>query len=84
MDPGEDAHLDALFTDRSDASGTLYFDAASNTYRRDLLARGLQSAAADEPAPECLQAAARIVLPAVLGPQEAAKVKASHRLPEAR
>ena len=77
VDPGEDAHLDALFTDRSDASGTLYFDAASNTYRRDLLARGLQSAAADEPAPECLQAAARIVLPAVLGPQEAAKVKAS-------
>lgn len=55
----------------------MYFDAASNTYRRDLLARGLQSAAADEPAPECLQAAARIVLPAVLGPQEAAKVKAS-------
>lgn len=31
----------------------------------------------DEPAPECLQAAARIVLPAVLGPHEAAKVKAS-------
>ncbi|ROV57768.1 xylulose kinase, partial [Limosilactobacillus reuteri] len=25
VDPGEDAHLDALFTDRSDASGTLYF-----------------------------------------------------------
>lgn len=32
------AHLDQLFTDRSDASGTGYFDAAHNTYRRDLLA----------------------------------------------
>lgn len=42
VQPGENAHLDALFTDRSDASGTLYFDAASNTYRRDLLALGLQ------------------------------------------
>ena len=34
---GEDAHLEALFTDRSDASGTIYYDAASNEYRRDLI-----------------------------------------------
>ena len=32
---GADAHLDALFTDRSDASGTIYYDAARNEYRRD-------------------------------------------------
>lgn len=31
-----DADLAALFTDRSDASGTGYFDAASNAYRMDL------------------------------------------------
>ena len=37
---GEDAHLEALFTDRSDASGTIYYDAASNEYRGCLLAPG--------------------------------------------
>ena len=31
------AHLDKLATDRSDASGTGYFDARSGEYRRDLL-----------------------------------------------
>lgn len=41
---GEDAHLDALFTDRSDASGTSYYDAASGRYRRDLLALALAPA----------------------------------------
>lgn len=35
---GEDAHLEALFTDRSDASGTIYYDAAHDEYRRDLIA----------------------------------------------
>lgn len=34
--------LDALTTDRSDASGTGYFDAGTGTYRRDLLALALR------------------------------------------
>ncbi len=34
--------LDDLVTDRSDASGTGYFDAVSGTYRRDLLALALR------------------------------------------
>ncbi|MFM7900059.1 MAG: FGGY family carbohydrate kinase, partial [Actinomycetota bacterium] len=33
--------LDDLVTDRSDASGTGYFDSVSNTYRRDILTRAL-------------------------------------------
>jgi xylulokinase len=32
-----------LFTDRSDASGTGYFDAVSSTYRRDILAVAIKS-----------------------------------------
>ena len=32
-----------LFTDRSDASGTGYFDAVSSTYRRDILAAAVKS-----------------------------------------
>ena len=32
-----------LFTDRSDASGTGYFDPTTSTYRRDLFARALKS-----------------------------------------
>ncbi|MCE3550950.1 xylulose kinase [Pseudonocardia sp. RS11V-5] len=48
--------LDALVTDRSDASGTGYFDASSGEYRRDLLRRGLGR---DD-----------VVLPRVLGPTE--------------
>lgn len=57
------AGLDALVTDRSDASGTGYFDAESGQYRRDLFARALRI---DE------DAAARIVLPRALGPAESA------------
>ncbi|PLS30543.1 xylulose kinase [Bifidobacterium margollesii] len=60
--PGEDAHLDALFTDRSDASGTSYFDAASNEYRLDLLDMALGRH--------------DVILPNVLGPAETAPVKA--------
>ncbi|MCK8672870.1 FGGY-family carbohydrate kinase [Rhodococcus sp. HM1] len=37
-----DRTLDALVTDRSDASGTGYFDAATDTYRRDLLELALR------------------------------------------
>ncbi|MCE0765491.1 xylulokinase [Pseudonocardia kujensis] len=48
--------LDALVTDRSDASGTGYFDASSGEYRRDLLRLGLGR---DD-----------VVLPRVLGPTE--------------
>jgi xylulokinase len=32
-----------LFTDRSDASGTGYFDSLSSTYRRDILAKAIKS-----------------------------------------
>ena len=50
--------LSDLVTDRSDASGTGYFDPATGTYRRDLLARALGR---DD-----------VVLPRVLGPAEVA------------
>lgn len=49
------ADLDDLVTDRSDASGTGYFDSATNEYRRDLLTRALGHDAK---------------LPRVLGPSE--------------
>lgn len=54
--------LESLFTDRSDASGTGYFDAEQGEYRRDLLARAVRD---DE-------LASRLVLPRVLGPGETA------------
>lgn len=57
---GENAHLDALFTDRSDASGTGYFDSASNEYRMDLFK---QAFGRDN-----------VVLPRVLGPVESGAV----------
>jgi xylulokinase len=50
--------LSALVTDRSDASGTCYFSAATGEYDRDLLARGLGRS--------------DVTLPRVLGPHEAA------------
>jgi xylulokinase len=50
--------LQALVTDRSDASGTSYFDATTGDYDRELLERGLGRA--------------DIVLPRVLDPSEAA------------
>ncbi|OZG68651.1 xylulokinase [Bifidobacterium eulemuris] len=72
---GEDAHLEALFTDRSDASGTIYYDAATDTYRRDLIAMVLEAAWGDAAAAKA--AAESIVLPTVLGPRDAATAKAS-------
>lgn len=60
---GEDAHLEALFTDRSDASGTIYYDAASNEYRRDLIAMVLEPAEGAEAARKHADA---IMLPTVL------------------
>ncbi|GGM18444.1 xylulokinase [Promicromonospora citrea] len=52
--------LDALFTDRSDASGTGYYDAAAGEYRLDLLERALGRT--------------DVVLPRVVGPAEAGGV----------
>ncbi|MCO6557845.1 MAG: xylulose kinase [Bifidobacterium sp.] len=63
VEVGEDAHLDALFTDRSDASGTSYFDSANNVYRYDLI--------------DMVLGRHNIILPKVLGPRDSAPVKAS-------
>ncbi|WP_129787991.1 xylulokinase [Promicromonospora panici] len=52
--------LDKLFTDRSDASGTGYYDAATSQYRPDLLERALGRA--------------DVVLPRVVGVAEAGAV----------
>lgn len=57
------ASPDTLVTDRSDASGTGYFDPASNEYRRDLLALALRRDAS---------AVADLRLPRVLGPRQPA------------
>ncbi len=57
------ASLDCLVTDRSDASGTGYFDSTTGRYRRDLLALALRL---DE------RAVSRIQLPRVLAPGERA------------
>lgn len=50
--------LDELVTDRSDASGTAYFDAESGEYDRELLSLALRRDASD------------VILPRVLGPAE--------------
>lgn len=54
--------LDDLVTDRSDASGTGYFDSVANEYRRDLLSLALRRDASD------------VVLPRVLRPDEGVEV----------
>ena len=89
-DAGEDAHLDALFTDRSDASGTSYFNAADNTYRRDLLALALAPAYGEvgsfsddgtvQVPDKARDHADRLVLPTVLGPRQAAAVIADPKI----
>ncbi|MFV0252851.1 MAG: xylulokinase [Beutenbergiaceae bacterium] len=56
--PGTDG-LARLTTDRSDASGTGYFDGVSDSYRFDLLERGFGR---------------RVGLPAVIGPSERARL----------
>ena len=53
--------LDTLTTDRSDASGTGYFDATAGSYRQDLLALALRRDDVSE-----------VRLPRVLGPNEGA------------
>ena len=55
--------VETLVTDRSDASGTGYFDSVTNAYRHDLLAMAMRL----DP-----RAAEKIVLPRVLGPRESA------------
>lgn len=57
------ASLDTLATDRSDASGTGYFDAVAGTYRTDLLALALRRDEPDVPT---------VRLPRVLEPAEPA------------
>ncbi|MDQ1561785.1 MAG: xylulokinase [Actinomycetota bacterium] len=54
--------LDELTTDRSDASGTSYFDSATNRYDRDLLARAFGNSGN----------ASQVILPKVLGPGDVA------------
>lgn len=66
--------LESLATDRSEASGTGYYDARAGEYRYDLLAHALRI---DE------EAARRIVLPRVLGPNESAGQATGLGLPEA-
>jgi xylulokinase len=51
-------NLDDLTTDRSDASGTGYFDSATNAYRREILVRALGH---------------DVLLPRVLGPAESVR-----------
>lgn len=57
------ARLEDLVTDRSDASGTGYFDSQANAYRRDLLALALRRS---------VEEAESIILPRVAGPHEEA------------
>ena len=58
-------NLAELTTDRSDASGTSYFNSATNTYDRELLAIALRRESSDD-----------IILPTVLQPNES-RVQAS-------
>ena len=58
-DPGAEPGLEDLFTDRSDASGTGYYDPAADSYRRDLLAMALPAGMAEQ-----------VILPKVLGPHQ--------------
>ncbi|MDT7511265.1 FGGY family carbohydrate kinase [Bifidobacterium sp. H6bp9] len=58
-DLGAEPGLEDLFTDRSDASGTGYYDPAADSYRRDLLAMALPAGMAE-----------RVILPKVLGPHQ--------------
>ncbi|MCU1525434.1 MAG: xylB [Microbacteriaceae bacterium] len=57
--------LDELVTDRSDASGTSYFNAVTNTYDRELLARALRRDIENS----------GLVLPTVLEPAEHRRVE---------
>ncbi|MGM1017493.1 MAG: xylulokinase [Actinomycetota bacterium] len=56
--------LSELVTDRSDASGTAYFDPITGTYDRDLLSRALRRDASDIVLPRVLEPAAHVEGPA--------------------
>ena len=63
--------LEDLTTDRSDASGTGYFDPVTNAYRRDLLARALRREVGDVDdihLPTVLHPTQAIDGPVILGP----------------
>ncbi|WEV46882.1 FGGY family carbohydrate kinase [Bifidobacterium sp. ESL0690] len=66
VDEGEDAHLEALVTDRSEASGTGYFDAANNRYLYNFI--------------DMVLGRHDIILPKVLGPREASPFRASAKV----
>jgi xylulokinase len=57
--------LDELVTDRSEASGTSYFDPATNSYDRDLLARALRRAPNENEG---------VALPIVLDPADSRRI----------
>lgn len=69
--------LDKLFTDRSDASGTGYFDATANnnkgSYNRDLLALGLRPLGDDN----AKELASSVILPTVLEPTQCQEITES-------
>jgi xylulokinase len=77
---GLEPRLDALTTDRSDASGTGYFDASADggrgAYRRDLLALALRLDG-DDP----VAATDHVHLPRVVGPGEVAGTTVSTNVP---
>jgi xylulokinase len=64
--------LGELTTDRSDASGTCYFDPATNRYDRDLLARAFGTRAVGTRAFGNSGNASQLILPRVLGPGDVA------------
>ncbi|MDN4614252.1 FGGY family carbohydrate kinase [Leifsonia sp. F6_8S_P_1B] len=64
--------LEALTTDRSDASGTAYWGAASGTYDLDLFERALGRPGREAGASGDATTSDAVVLPRVLGPGESA------------
>ena len=64
--------LEALTTDRSDASGTAYWGAGTGSYDFDLFHRALGRPGREAGAPGAGSSADAVVLPRVLGPSEAA------------
>ena len=72
----ENPVLTELTTDRSDASGTCYFDPTTNEYQYDLLDRALRRPASTPGSSPNSGVGGQIVLPRVLGPRDSAGVVA--------
>ncbi|TWX33721.1 xylulose kinase [Frigoribacterium sp. ACAM 257] len=77
--------LEALVTDRSDASGTSYWSPADESYDLELFERALGRAGREAAGRDAVDAAAgdvaggdAVVLPRVLGPSEAAGTTVAH------